>query len=86
MFLVRDGVFFEDAITKVLVDEAASYPGCSGTRSLSDNLNDLKAQIAANTKGANLVRSLIDECGIKKVSHNAFTTFYCSSFVTLNLI
>lgn len=45
-----------------------AYPGCSGTRKLSDNLNDLKAQIAANTKGANLVQSLIAECGIRTVS------------------
>lgn len=67
MFLVQNGLFHEEAITKVLVEEAGSYPGCSGTRSLSDNLNDLKAQIAANAKGANLVRSLIDECGVKKV-------------------
>ena len=68
MFLVRDGVFHEEEITKVLVEEPGAYPGCSGTRSLSDNLNDLKAQIAANTKGANLVHSLIEECGIKTVS------------------
>lgn len=25
-------------------------PGCSGTRNLSDNLSDLRAQIAANRK------------------------------------
>ena len=68
MFLVRDGVFHEDEIVKVLVDETGSHPGCSGTRSLSDNLNDLKAQIAANTKGASLVQSLIEECGLKTVS------------------
>lgn len=68
MFLVRDGVFHEDEISKVLVDETGAHPGCSGTRKLSDNLNDLKAQIAANTKGANLVQSLIEECGIKMVS------------------
>ncbi|KAH9221280.1 Hydantoinase B/oxoprolinase [Leptodontidium sp. 2 PMI_412] len=61
MFLVRDGVFHEDAIVKVLTDETESHPGFSGTRSLSDNLNDLKAQIAANTKGATLVQSLIEE-------------------------
>ncbi|CZR62217.1 related to oxoprolinase [Phialocephala subalpina] len=67
MILVRDGVFFEEEITKVLVDETGSHPGCSGTRSLSDNLNDLKAQIAANAKGANLVQALIEECGLKTV-------------------
>lgn len=67
MFLVRDGVFHEEAITKVLVEDTGSFPGCSGTRSLSDNLNDLKAQIGANAKGANLVQALIDESGVKIV-------------------
>lgn len=67
MFLVRDGIFHEEAITKVLVEETGSYPGCSGTRSLNDNLNDLKAQIGANAKGANLVQALINESGIKTV-------------------
>lgn len=67
MFLVRDGVFHEEEITRVLVEETGSYPGCSGTRSLNDNLNDLKAQIGANAKGANLVQALIDECGVKMV-------------------
>lgn len=67
MFLVRDGTFLEEDITKVLVEETGSYPGCSGTRSLNDNLNDLKAQIAANAKGGNLVQALIEECGLKTV-------------------
>lgn len=30
--------------------EPAKYPGSSGTRNLSDNLSDLKAQVAANQK------------------------------------
>ncbi|EPE34303.1 hypothetical protein GLAREA_09997 [Glarea lozoyensis ATCC 20868] len=67
MFLVRDGIFHEEEISRVLVEETGAHPGCSGTRSLSDNLNDLKAQIAANAKGANLVHSLIEEGGIRKV-------------------
>ena len=68
MFLVRDGVFNEGEISRVMVEETGAHPGCSGTRKLSDNLNDLKAQIAANTKGATLVQALIKECGLKKVS------------------
>ncbi|KAI9742373.1 MAG: hypothetical protein M1818_003906 [Claussenomyces sp. TS43310] len=67
MFLVRDGRFHEEEITKVLMDDAGSYAGCSGTRRLSDNLNDLRAQIAANYKGANLVHALIAESGVEKV-------------------
>lgn len=68
MFLVRDGIFMEEEISKILVDDTGSYPGCSGTRKLSDNLNDLKAQVASNYKGANLVQALIEECGIAEVS------------------
>lgn len=77
-FLVRDGVFREEEISKILVDDAGAHPGCSGTRKLGDNLNDLKAQIAANTKGANLVQSLIEESGTKMVigSHGAVPPNY----------
>uniref|UniRef100_T1J869 5-oxoprolinase n=1 Tax=Strigamia maritima TaxID=126957 RepID=T1J869_STRMM len=35
-------------------------PGNSGTRNLQDNISDLRAQVAANQKGINLVRELID--------------------------
>ena len=37
------------------------YPGSSGTRNLRDNLSDLKAQVAANKKGIDLITELIDE-------------------------
>jgi 5-oxoprolinase (ATP-hydrolysing) len=37
------------------------YAGCSGSRNLGDNISDLKAQIAANRKGIELINNLIDE-------------------------
>jgi 5-oxoprolinase (ATP-hydrolysing) len=46
---------------------ADQLPGCSGTRNLSDNLSDLKAQVAANTKGIQLVQELIAEHGLAEV-------------------
>ncbi|KAK7203585.1 Hydantoinase B/oxoprolinase-domain-containing protein [Myxozyma melibiosi] len=61
--LVSEGRFNEERITQLLLDEPAQYPGCSGTRCLPDNINDLKAQVAANQKGINLIDSLIDEYG-----------------------
>ncbi|KAK9467132.1 Hydantoinase B/oxoprolinase-domain-containing protein [Lipomyces arxii] len=61
--LVSEGRFDEDRVTKLLYDEPAKYPGCSGTRCLPDNINDLKAQVAANQKGITLIDSLIDEYG-----------------------
>jgi len=61
--LVSEGKFDEKRITELLYDEPAQYPECSGTRCLADNLNDLKAQIAANQKGINLIGQLIGDYG-----------------------
>jgi 5-oxoprolinase (ATP-hydrolysing) len=61
--LVSEGKFNEKRITELLFDEPASYPDCSGTRCLADNLNDLKAQIAANKKGISLISTLIEDYG-----------------------
>ena len=61
--LVSEGHFNEERIIELLQHEPAQYPGCSGTRCLADNLNDLKAQIAANQKGITLIQTLIDEYG-----------------------
>jgi 5-oxoprolinase (ATP-hydrolysing) len=61
--LVSEGHFNESRITQLLYDEPAQYPDCSGTRCLADNLNDLKAQIAANQKGINLISALIADYG-----------------------
>ena len=69
-FLVRDGDFNEDLVTRVMLHDPAQYPGCSGTRSLADNINDLKAQVSANAKGAALVTDLIAERGLAIVHLN----------------
>ncbi|KAF2157670.1 hypothetical protein K461DRAFT_264541 [Myriangium duriaei CBS 260.36] len=59
--LVSEGKFNEERIIELLLHEPAQYEGCSGTRCLADNLNDLKAQIAANQKGINLITTLISD-------------------------
>lgn len=61
--LVSQGQFNEERITELLLDEPAKHPGCSGTRCLADNINDLKAQVAANQKGINLIKTLIEDYG-----------------------
>lgn len=61
--LVSEGHFNEKRITELLHKEPAQYPGCSGTRCLADNINDLKAQVAANQKGINLISALIEDYG-----------------------
>ncbi|KAF2805004.1 5-oxoprolinase [Mytilinidion resinicola] len=69
-FLVRDGHFDEEGMTKLLLHDPAQFRGCSGTRNLADNLNDLKAQVSANAKGAALVTDLIGEHGLDTVHFN----------------
>ncbi|KAF4987548.1 hypothetical protein FGRMN_10300 [Fusarium graminum] len=69
-FLVRDGIFDEEMVTRVMLEEPSKFPGCSGTRKLADNINDLKAQVSANAKGAALVSDLITEHGLSTVHFN----------------
>ena len=61
--IVSEGKFNEERITELLYKEPAQYPGCSGTRCLADNINDLRAQVSANQKGISLIENLIEEYG-----------------------
>lgn len=67
-FIVKEGKFQEDLITRLLLIEPAKFPGCSGSRRLSDNISDLKAQIAANNKGIQLIAMLIEKNGLENVT------------------
>lgn len=76
-FLVRDNHFDEEGIVRILL-EPGKYPNCSGSRRLGDNLSDLKAQVAANAKGSNLINALMEEYGkhtvhfyMQKIQENA---------------
>ncbi|CAR29091.1 hypothetical protein ZYGR_0Z00120 [Zygosaccharomyces rouxii] len=80
-FIVRGGEFQEQLIRKLLLEEPAKYPECSGSRRLSDNISDLKAQIAANNKGIQLIAKLMREHGLgaivkymKAIQNNASDT------------
>uniref|UniRef100_A0A4W2FE31 5-oxoprolinase, ATP-hydrolysing n=1 Tax=Bos indicus x Bos taurus TaxID=30522 RepID=A0A4W2FE31_BOBOX len=64
--LVHGGVFQEEAVTEAL-RAPGKIPGCSGTRNLHDNLSDLRAQVAANQKGIQLVGELIGQYGLDVV-------------------
>ncbi|OAA42091.1 Hydantoinase B/oxoprolinase [Metarhizium rileyi] len=61
--LVSGGKFDEQRVIELFYDEPAQYPGCSGTRTLADNINDLKAQVSANQKGISLIEGLVKEYG-----------------------
>lgn len=64
--LVENGTFQEDDLTKRLCTPTGA-PGATGTRNLTDNISDLKAQVAANQKGIHLVLELIDVYGLSVV-------------------
>eukprot|EP01064_Diplonema_japonicum_P036003 TRINITY_DN7960_c0_g3_i1.p1 TRINITY_DN7960_c0_g3~~TRINITY_DN7960_c0_g3_i1.p1 ORF type:complete len:1253 (+),score=311.12 TRINITY_DN7960_c0_g3_i1:32-3760(+) len=64
--LVSGGVFQEEGITEILM-EPGKHEGMSGTRALSDNLADLRAQVAANQKGIKLMHELIEQYGLEVV-------------------
>ncbi|KAK1836325.1 Hydantoinase B/oxoprolinase-domain-containing protein [Podospora conica] len=59
--LVSEGKFDEQRVIDLFYHEPAKYPGCSGTRCLADNINDLRAQVSANQKGISLISALISE-------------------------
>lgn len=65
--LVSNGRFNEERIIEILLHEPAKHPGSSGTRTLSDNLSDLKAQVAANKQGITLIQALVQEYTLPQV-------------------
>ena len=69
--LVSDGVFQEAGISELLLRPAAGQqPGrhtISGSRRLNDNLSDLKAQVAANQKGIDLILEMVVHYGLAVV-------------------
>ncbi|XP_050396145.1 5-oxoprolinase isoform X1 [Patella vulgata] len=74
--LVNKGVFMEKEVIDAF-NEPSKYPGSSGARDINDNLSDLRAQIAANQKGIQLVSELINEYSLKVV--NAYMAYIQSN-------
>ncbi len=70
--LVEDGIFQEEGIADLLLapGNLAPQPGrptIAGTRLLADNISDLKAQVAADQKGIELVLEMVDHYGLDVV-------------------
>lgn len=65
--LVKGSVFNEKGLAEIMLTKPASYPGCTGTRTWSDNVSHLKAQIAASNKGIRLIQECIAEYGLGTV-------------------
>ena len=71
--IIENGTFNEVGITELLkasekINTTTEGKWISGTRSLSDNLSDLKAQVAANKRGINLLLELIEHFTIENTS------------------
>jgi 5-oxoprolinase (ATP-hydrolysing) len=64
---VNDGVFDKKGLYRRMCDEPAKYPGASGCRNIRDVESDLKAQIAANHKGIQLIHAILEEYGLETV-------------------
>ncbi len=67
--LVEQNVFQEEGISELLlapqnIVTEEGQPPISGTRLLSDNLSDLKAQVAANRKGIDLILEMVESNGL----------------------
>ena len=68
--VVENGIFNEDGITELLQapGKIVRNPGetvISGTRLLSDNLSDLKAQVAANQRGIDLLLEMVEHYSLE---------------------
>lgn len=64
--IVENQIFQEHKLIETLLAPGIE-PGNFGSRNLSDNISDLKAQIAANQKGIILVNEMIRQFGLKGV-------------------
>lgn len=84
--IVSNGVLDEARLIELLVTKPSQYPGCAGARCISDNLSDLKAQIAANTRGISLIQSLFTEYGVETVTKYMYAIQATAETAVRNLL
>ncbi|RDB26717.1 Uncharacterized protein C11D3.14c [Hypsizygus marmoreus] len=65
--IVDGGVFDHNGLLEHMVEKPARYPGSSGCRNIRDVESDLKAQIAANHKGIQLIHAIVKDYGLPTV-------------------
>ncbi|KAJ9098312.1 hypothetical protein QFC19_006436 [Naganishia cerealis] len=65
--MVDQGKFDAKGLKELLVDAPARWEGCSGCRDYRSVESDLKAQVAANHKGSQLLHNLVNEYGLQTV-------------------
>lgn len=66
MKIVSGGCFLEEDVREAF-RVAGTFPGCSATRRIADNLSDLKAQISSNQRGILLLHRLCEEFSLPVV-------------------
>ncbi len=84
--VVSNDVFDEERMIELLVKKPAEHPGCSGARCISDNMSDLKAQIAANTRGITLIQALFAEYGVGTVQKYMYAIQATAETAVRNLL
>jgi 5-oxoprolinase (ATP-hydrolysing) len=62
--IVEGALFQEEKISRKLMAEGSDKPG---TRLLSDNISDLRAQVAANNRGTELMLEMVAQYGVSVV-------------------
>lgn len=65
--VVEKGAFDYAGVDKYFIEEPKKFEGSSPSRKVSDNIADLKAQIASNQKGINLLADIFGEYGTDTV-------------------
>lgn len=70
--IVDGGVFNAKGLYEHMVEKPAQYPGSSGCRNIRDVESDLKAQIAANHKGIQLIHAIVEDYGLETVQEYMF--------------
>lgn len=84
--VVSNGVFNEARMRELFLDAPSRFEGCSGSRNISDNISDLKAQIAANARGITLIQALIGEHGLATVQTYMLAIQRTAEFAVRNLL
>lgn len=64
--LVESGIFQEEKVKKLFYDDLLAR-NLHPSRNLNDNISDLKAQVASNNKGIQLIAEMIGKYGLLKV-------------------
>ncbi|TFL00412.1 Hydantoinase B/oxoprolinase [Pterulicium gracile] len=84
--IVNDGIFDGKGLKQRMVDEPSRYPGSSGCRNLRDVESDLKAQVAANHKGIQLIHAILEEYGLETVQEYMYHIRFNAETSVRNLL